>query len=857
MIYKIIILGKFPQPSNIKGERKANRKFMQLKELNRYILLVSYLLAVSANVKSTFISYGEIMSEFWKKSGTINTTKYYAEVYRLILVYLSNERTRDYKTWVAVSRKSGIPKNLPRRIKKILVSLKNGNDSQENILVLRAFFTVITFIRGISGFHTPKFNSIVDPFNGKASVVPLDLIEKSIRNLNIPKFKSFSQPRFFIPSKAGANSNLVLISIGLDLLALIDNPLIWLNYVKWCIKYHFYNLLFIFVLFSMFSLPLYLVYKLLQILSKYLRDSNASWNPYLDILGVKSLDQLYLGRLAIVEEARQKARVVGITDWWSQILLKPLHDYLSHILKNIPEDGTFNQSGPINKLFFNTNILGKLVDPINSVDLSNATDRLPVNLQADILNSLGIDGDLWKALLARDYYVPHLDKTVRYAVGQPMGAYSSFNMLALSNHIINQIALLLGDVKYVPGTGQYAVLGDDVAIKVTSASLSYKQILNDLGVETNPIKGFSGNVVEFAKRIYFNCNGSVHELSPLGAKAIVNSIRSPLFLVSVLLDLNKKSFVYDNMLNRCIKILASLYNKSAVSLYLYAFCILGPQGGLWPNPKDNNPDITPLNVDGANFLSVKVAFEDLVQAILGIELPEVNAYYAWELQKLSAKPQSLNRELFKILDELSLLLWTNPYSKGRMNTYHKFSRYTLAIYSSLLAIFISLPFVLNLTIERFITFVSVEILKWGKRRRFGKTIPIPIHLHYLPILNPFKKGFNLIEIYHFFISGMSSSNFFSYKGEEWDKNFLEFKVRNKLDGNDPIRYFMWDYHYAVPFNVIINKLTITKTIDELSAMRMAKGCLSLNDKWALQIKNNKKAKIHNDRSRRSKRKSKH
>jgi len=58
-------------------------------------------------------------------------------------------------------------------------------------------------------------------------------------------------------------------------------------------------------------------------------------------------------------------------------------------------------------------------------DLSAATDRLPVRVQRDILNIAVYKGfgDLWASLLD----IPWLYKGdyVRYAVGQPMGAYSS------------------------------------------------------------------------------------------------------------------------------------------------------------------------------------------------------------------------------------------------------------------------------------------------------------------------------------------------------------------------------------------------------------------------------------------------
>jgi len=39
---------------------------------------------------------------------------------------------------------------------------------------------------------------------------------------------------------------------------------------------------------------------------------------------------------------------------------------------------------------------------VQSLDLSAATDRLPVKLQVQILNELGFSGDLWKSILERE-----------------------------------------------------------------------------------------------------------------------------------------------------------------------------------------------------------------------------------------------------------------------------------------------------------------------------------------------------------------------------------------------------------------------------------------------------------------------
>jgi len=88
---------------------------------------------------------------------------------------------------------------------------------------------------------------------------------------------------------------------------------------------------------------------------------------------------------------------------------------------------------------------------------------------------------------------------VRYAVGQPMGAYSSFACLALTHHVIFRISALHCGMK--PNNLLYAVLGDDGATADDNVAEAYKKIFKSLGMEINPIKGFDGTVLEFAKQL--------------------------------------------------------------------------------------------------------------------------------------------------------------------------------------------------------------------------------------------------------------------------------------------------------------------------------------------------------------------
>jgi len=55
--------------------------------------------------------------------------------------------------------------------------------------------------------------------------------------------------------------------------------------------------------------------------------------------------------------------------------MRPLADLIFSILRRLPTDGTFNQVEPVDRL------KAKQVFPVYSLDLSAATDRLPLSLQ--------------------------------------------------------------------------------------------------------------------------------------------------------------------------------------------------------------------------------------------------------------------------------------------------------------------------------------------------------------------------------------------------------------------------------------------------------------------------------------------
>jgi len=104
----------------------------------------------------------------------------------------------------------------------------------------------------------------------------------------------------------------------------------------------------------------------------------------LDQLSCKASMVDALGQLAFKEEAAGKLRVFALVDLWTQSVLKPLHEGLFALLRQIPNDGTFNQDASVKR----SGEKASISKCAYSFDLSSATDRLPIALQSAILDRL-------------------------------------------------------------------------------------------------------------------------------------------------------------------------------------------------------------------------------------------------------------------------------------------------------------------------------------------------------------------------------------------------------------------------------------------------------------------------------------
>lgn len=238
------------------------------------------------------------------------------------------------------------------------------------------------------------------------------------------------------------------------------------------------------------------------------------------------------GKLGTKVEAAGKVRVFAMVDPWTQMVLRPFHDLLFRILrKHNTVDGTFDQLRPLKRAWsFNQ---------LYSMDLSSATDRLPLVIQIKLFREIFClskeESEAWGNLLVkRDYSLPRMsgrNSSVRYSVGQPMGALSSWAMLAFTHHLIVNVAAWESGHSKSRLFKNYAILGDDIVIYDRRVAKWYYIILTSIGVECSLAKSIfspKGKGLEFAKKTFF----LGRDVSPTPFKEFYSALQSPIALLS-------------------------------------------------------------------------------------------------------------------------------------------------------------------------------------------------------------------------------------------------------------------------------------------------------------------------------------
>jgi len=250
------------------------------------------------------------------------------------------------------------------------------------------------------------------------------------------------------------------------------------------------------------------------------------------------------GRLSFKPEKSGKVRLIASPDYFTQETLKPIHDWAMNCLAAIGPDCTFDQRSSIPEII-RWHGEGRTV---YSFDQTSCTDRFPLDMQLAVLGErFGkvLAEQVKTVMVDRDWVVkfPHSHRivNVRWTVGQPLGSYGSWPLMALTHHLLVQYCAwkARGRLNYTPFK-RYCICGDDIVIASKSVADCYRRVVSDLGMVVNDLKshitgGKTGSppVSEFAKIIVYKGK----PLNPVRPHRVLAAVKDWRLMVPLLVEL--------------------------------------------------------------------------------------------------------------------------------------------------------------------------------------------------------------------------------------------------------------------------------------------------------------------------------
>nr|UEP19808.1 RNA-dependent RNA polymerase [Sclerotinia sclerotiorum mitovirus 45] len=418
-----------------------------------------------------------------KQSGLKFTIKYMKSVKLHITRYMSGKPLLTNSSQVSLT--NGFPTKF--------LYLKEYIDSRK-LVNLRLVLTLLNYTRSIKPTKKeeetvkPDYSTINAPFKGKNWTIPDSFIKGFVKKNNLELFLRWDNSLHYISNKRSPQGKATLTA-AFGLFHIGHWNLNLLDHFRCLIGDGSYKIM------------------VGEFLNTVFKD-HRSFHIGNSLNGI--------GKISIVKDPELKMRPIAMVDYYSQLVLRPIHDGILKKLRNLSQDRTFTQD-PFNHW-------GKTMgNSFWSLDLTAATDRFPIDLQEKLMAHLLGDeskASAWrKILIERDYKLPD-GSTTRYSVGQPMGAYSSWTTFTLTHHLVVQYAAHLCNIEDFKA---YILLGDDIVINHDKVAQKYITLMTRLGVDISQAKTHvSKNTYEFAKRWIMHGK----EITGLPLRGIVSNINS-------------------------------------------------------------------------------------------------------------------------------------------------------------------------------------------------------------------------------------------------------------------------------------------------------------------------------------------
>nr|WPJ73117.1 RNA-dependent RNA polymerase [Valsa mali mitovirus 1] len=490
------------KPKVLKRYNSERKSWVTQKELPKIVFLIIWITKTDHN-KELYLKMIGRFCFIWDTAGSDFLFKYLKEVMRLTVRRLAGIELNPSKKIFVKLNKLRFPAIIPLEICTSMTRTWHRLRVTREVI---GILSVISIFRILPTSVKPDFQTIIAPFTGTTKTLDDSLIKVALKNLKINKFEGKLGITVKGSLKSGPNGTVSLLTSSLDAFAFCGDPLRFYYMVSFSLKT--YGL----IRGGLWSLWLFTVL--------------LASSPYLILSVILGARMPIMAKLSVVYDQAGKARIVGIINSWIQSILYPLHKFLFHLLEKISMDGTFDQTRPFDQLLAR-------VSPeqiLYGFDLTAATDRLPIDLQKQILSLIGFSGNDWFGLLNTSY--KSSIGFIKYSVGQPMGAYTSFAMLAITHHVIVQVAAQRAGVSGL--FREYCLLGDDIVIAHDAVALEYQNLMSLLGLDIQVSKSvISSKFTEFAKRL----KGKNLDYSPVGAGLLLFTVRNKYYICVLIYEM--------------------------------------------------------------------------------------------------------------------------------------------------------------------------------------------------------------------------------------------------------------------------------------------------------------------------------
>jgi len=405
---------------------------------------------------------------------------------------------------------SGMRIKLSNGLPYIIPPLWRKEIRKENIQIIRLTACILNVYKALQGVYThPDISSILSPLPELPS---LPLFTEFCKQYFVEKRNAIPRPiEEFINDEpplifsAGPNNSVSSFGFREDCVALFNHNL-WPDILRFA------------KLIGNYDIRGFAFGKIdYELLLAYRNGEQTVPEDVEKIFSNTSLTDYKVGKLSLKFEAAGKIRVFAIGDYYTQWVLKPLHEAIFAWLRSIHSDATFDQNRVLSDF-----IMKNKGNRFWSFDLKSATDLIPRPLYHSVLSHSFLNDEtatLWANILDRVFAVPkelqqQYPEGVRYGTGQPMGFLSSWATLALVHHMIVRFAWFRVHNSYHIPNYKYLVLGDDLVISDPKLAAEYLEVVKLFSIPITRYKSFeNATIANFASQVFNNQGINISGLS--------------------------------------------------------------------------------------------------------------------------------------------------------------------------------------------------------------------------------------------------------------------------------------------------------------------------------------------------------